>query len=97
MTIPRILTLASAIVTLFTSQASAFESHMKLRLHKDMVQNLFSKNFDLILKNVEKGQEKDVQLDDIGTVMTDVVIGIRPVKGQQWADLSPFETFFDDG
>ncbi len=58
--------------------AHAFESHLKMRIHKDMVQTLFTKNFDILLRKVEKEQEKDVKLDEINAQLTDVHIGIRP-------------------
>lgn len=75
----------------------AFESHLKVRMHKDVIQNFFSKNFDLLLQRVEKEQEKDVRLDDLnGVLMTEVHIGMRPARAIQWSELTPIETFFDD-
>lgn len=29
--------------------------------------------------------------------MTNLHIAIRPVNGMDWSELTPFETFFDDG
>jgi hypothetical protein len=85
------------IALLLLSSATAFESHLKMRMHKDVIQNFFSKNFDILLSRVEKDQEKDVTLNDLGGVlMTDVHIGMRPARNLQWSELTPLETFFDD-
>jgi hypothetical protein len=58
---------------------------------------MFTKNFDLLLSKIEKEQERDINLEDLDTKMTDVHIGLRPVRGESWDALPPFETFFDDG
>jgi hypothetical protein len=77
--------------------SSAFESHLKVRMHKEAIQGFFSKNFDLLLQRVEKEQEKDVTLTELNNAfMTDVHIGLRPQRGQKWDALPPLETFFDD-
>lgn len=87
----------ATIALLLLSSASAFESHLKVRMHKDVIQNFFSKNFDILLSRVEKDQEKDVKLEELGGVfMTDVHIGMRPARNLQWSELTPLETFFDD-
>jgi len=41
-------------IALLLLSASAFESHLKVRMHKDVIQNFFSKNFDILLSRVEK-------------------------------------------
>ena len=76
--------------------AQAFESHLKFRIHREMIQNLFTKNFDLLLSRIEKEQEKDVKLEELGTSLTDLHIGIRPMGGKPWDQMQAFETFFDD-
>ena len=86
-----------AIAAIFLSTSQAFESHLKFRIHRELLQGIFSKNFDLLLSKVEKDQEKDVTLEDLNTKMTDVHIGIRPALGGSWDSMTPFETFFDDG
>jgi hypothetical protein len=65
----------------------AFESHLKMRVHRDVVMNGFTKNFGLLMEKVEQGQEKDVKLDDLKATMTDVHVGIRPIRGMQWAEM----------
>ena len=45
---------------LLLGSATAFESHIKMRAHRELIQNTFSKNFDLLLSRIEKEQEKDV-------------------------------------
>jgi hypothetical protein len=82
---------------LLVASVAAFESHIKLRAHRDLIQNTFSKNFDLLLSRIEKEQEKDVQLPELGTTLTDLRIGIRPMGGKSWDDMTPFEAFFDEG
>jgi hypothetical protein len=79
-----------------TSSVLAFESHLKMRIHRDVVMNGFTKNFGLLIEKVEKDQEKDVNLDDIKASMTDVHVGIRPVRGMLWSEMQTFETIFDD-
>jgi len=86
-----------AVAMLLATTTSAFESHLKMRVHKDAISNTFTKNFGVLLQKVENDQEKDVRLDDLKATMTDVHIGIRPVRGMQWSELQPFETIFDDG
>jgi hypothetical protein len=88
--------LALTLVAL-VSQSQAFESHLKMRFHRELISNVFSKNFGLLLSRVEKEQERDVKLESVGTTLTDLHIGIRPIGGRSWEDMTPFETFFDDG
>lgn len=38
-----------------------------------------------------------MRLEELGATMTSVHIGIRPARGMQWNQVTPFETFFDDG
>jgi hypothetical protein len=61
-----------------TPSATGFESHLKMRVHRDVISNGFTKNFGLLLSRVEKEQEKDVRLDDIKATMTDVHVSIKP-------------------
>lgn len=79
-----------------SSVTSGFESHLKMRVHRDVVMNGFTKNFGLLIETVEKDQEKDVRLDDIKASMTEVHVGIRPVRGMLWSEMQTFETIFDD-
>ena len=85
-----------ALLLLGLHSASAFESHLKLRIHRDVVMNGFTKNFGLLMDKVEQNQEKDVRLDDIRATMTEVQVGIRPVRGMQWSEMQNLETIFDD-
>ena len=91
----KVLLLSVAVAALLHSTA-AFESHLKMRVHRDVVMNGFTKNFGLLMEKVEQGQEKDVKLDDLKATMTDVHVGIRPVRGMQWAEMQNLETIFDD-
>lgn len=51
----------------------------------------------MLLQRVEKEQEKDATLAELGgAVMSEVHIGMRPIRGMQWGELTPLETFFDD-
>ena len=93
----KVLLLSVALVALLqSSTTSAFESHLKMRVHKDVVMNGFTKNFGLLMEKVEQAQERDVKLDDLKATMTDVRVGIRPVRGLQWAEMQNLETIFDD-
>jgi len=74
----------------------SFESHVKLRTHRDLIQSVFTKNFDLLLSRVEKEQEKDAPIPELGTTLTDLHVGIRPIGGKPWSEMTPFETFFDE-
>ncbi len=88
---------AGAFLLLYSAAiVQAFESHLKLRIHKDFVQNLYTKNFDLLLSKIEKEQEKDAWLEEINAKLTDLHIGIRPVGNKKWEQIAPFETFFDE-
>jgi hypothetical protein len=91
----KVLLLSVAVASLLQS-TSAFESHLKMRVHRDVIMNGFTKNFGLLMEKVEQGQEKDVKLDDLKATMTDVHVGIRPVRGMQWAEMQNLETIFDD-
>lgn len=93
----RLVALSVVAALFMSSTIYAFESHLKMRMHKDMIQQIFSRNFDLLLSKVENDQERDVSLEDLNTKMSDVHIGLRPVRGESWDALPPFETFFDDG
>jgi len=42
-----------ALLLLGLHSASAFESHLKLRIHRDVVMNGFTKNFGLLMDKVE--------------------------------------------
>jgi hypothetical protein len=96
--VQNVVTLALAAAVILVGQtASAFESHLKMRFHRELISNVFSTNFGLLIQRVEKEQEKDVKLEDIGATMSGVHIGIRPISGKSWEDMTPFETFFDDG
>ena len=52
----------AALLILSPQSTSAFESHLKMRIHKELIQNMFSKNFDILLSRVEKEQEKDEKI-----------------------------------
>jgi hypothetical protein len=76
---------AGAFLLLYSAAiVQAFESHLKMRIHKDFVQNLYTKNFDLLLSKIEKEQEKDAWLEEINAKLTDLHIGIRPVGNKKW-------------
>jgi hypothetical protein len=50
-------TITSKVITVLAISltiASAFESYYKLRVYKDVLQSVFTKNFKLILENAEK-------------------------------------------
>jgi hypothetical protein len=89
-------TSVAVLALLFASTTTAFESHLKMRVHRDVISNGFTRNFGLLLSKVEKEQDKDVRLEDIKATMTEVHIGIRPINNMEWAQLQPFETIFDD-
>ena len=85
-----------AVLAVLFHSATCFESHLKMRVHRDVISNGFTKNFGLLLSRVEKEQEKDVRLDDIKATMTDVHVSIRPINNMDWSQLQAFETIFDD-
>jgi|LauGreDrversion4_2_1035121.scaffolds.fasta_scaffold177645_1 hypothetical protein len=47
------LLLLSVGVAALLQPACAFESHLKMRVHKDVVMNGFTKNFGLLMEKVE--------------------------------------------
>jgi hypothetical protein len=75
----------AVLAVLFATSTSAFESHLKMRLHRDVVSSGLTRNFGILLSKVEKDQEKDVNLDDIKATMTDVSIKIRPINKLKWS------------
>jgi hypothetical protein len=75
----------AVLALLFATTTNAFESHLKMRIHRDAISNGFTKNFGILLSKVEREQEKDVKLDDIKATMTDVHIGIRPINSMEWS------------
>jgi hypothetical protein len=89
-------TSVAVLTLLFASSTTAFESHLKMRVHRDVISNGFTRNFGLLLSKVEKEQDKDVRLEDIKATMTEVHIGLRPINNMEWSQLQPFETIFDD-
>ena len=44
----------AVLALLFATSTSAFESHLKVRVHRDALSNGFTKNFGLLLSKVEK-------------------------------------------
>ena len=86
----------AVLALLFAVTSNAFESHLKMRIHRDVIASGLTRNFGILLSKVEKEQEKDVNLDDIKATMTDVSIKIRPVNKLKWSTIQPFETIFDD-
>ena len=49
-----------------------------------------------MISRIENIQDKDVKLEDIGTSMTDVHVGIRPMGGKHWYDITYFEAFLEE-
>jgi hypothetical protein len=58
-----------------------------MRVHRDVIMNGFTKNFGLLMEKVEQGQEKDVRLDELKATMTNVQVGIRPVRDMKWGQM----------
>lgn len=84
----KFMTVSVAVLALlFATTSNAFESHLKMRLHRDAISNGITKNFGLLISKVEREQEKDVRLDDIKATMTDVHVGIRPINNMAWSQL----------
>lgn len=87
-----------ATLMVLLGAASAFESHLKMRLHRELLSNIFSKNFGMLMERVEREQKPEGQLvSPDGASLSNVTVGIRPVGGRVWDEMTPFETFFDDG
>jgi len=86
----------AVLTVLFTVSCSAFESHLKMRMHREVIASAFTKNFDILLRKIEKVQERDAVLDDIKATMTDLYIVINPVNQAKWDTIQNFETIFDD-
>ena len=74
-------------LALLLSSVSTFESHLKMRVHRDVIANGFTKNFGLLLSKVEKEQEKDVRLEELKATMTEVHVGIKPINKMDWSQL----------
>lgn len=90
----KILNLLASFL-LFLSVSSAEESFYKFRIYKDFVKDIFSNNLKMIFEKTEKLQAKNIELQELGTRMTNVRFGIQPRSrsyGGQNLDL-----FFDEG
>lgn len=83
------------LLSISLSAISAFESYYKMRVYKDLLQSVFSKNLKLILDRAEMQQEKDVYMDEIKSKLTNIEIKIQP-RGADWESLQ-LELFFDEG
>jgi hypothetical protein len=86
----------AVLALLFATTSNAFESHLKMRVHRDVISSGLARNFGILLSKVEKEQEKDANLDDIKATMTGISIKIKPINKLKWDTIQPFETIFDD-
>jgi hypothetical protein len=82
-----------ALLVISLSIAFAFESYYKFRIYKDLLQNVFSKNFRLILDRAARYTQKDTLYID--NKQTEILMQIQP-RGGNWADLQ-LEIFYDEG
>jgi hypothetical protein len=73
-------TSVAVLALLFASTSCGFESHLKMRVHRDVISNGLARNFGILLSKVENEQEKDVVLNDIKATMTGLSIKINPIN-----------------
>jgi hypothetical protein len=74
----------------------AEESNYKLRIHKNLIQNLIDNNLPVVLEHIEGRATKDIHLEEFNARIDNINLKIEPTENGNW-DKIKSELFYDQG
>ena len=94
--VKRVSMAALLLVASSSPFVAAEESNYKIRIHKNLMQNIIDKNLPVALEHIEARATKDVLLPDSGARIDNIKLRIEPIEDSSW-DKIRSDLFFDQG